>query len=78
MGCGPSSEGQDVWAQSTQKVVNHQHHLNPNTYLAPTHTRVINRMSTDVTKKSALLLLFSILTHIMSIFHEFLYRLNVG
>ena len=22
MGCGPSSEGQDVWAQNTQKVVN--------------------------------------------------------
>ena len=45
MGCGPSSEGQDVWAQSTQKVVNHQHHLNPNAYLAPTHIRVLNRMS---------------------------------
>ena len=24
MGCGPSSEGQDVWAQNTQKVVNPQ------------------------------------------------------
>ena len=45
MGCGPSSEGQDVWAQSTQKVVNHQHHLNPNAYLAPTHIRVLNKMS---------------------------------